>query len=359
MEESLQSLSVFGRTSTGAAGFVFWAAEYIRARFRGGPLTWRFVFDGLGLPDDQTLGRELVEQGFAWWGREVKISHAGRRMFLYSLMAEGGMPEALLENQGLYRNVLVGLLNEIEIEGGIAVALRSEQIALRWVQRLPQTFRNYDIARLLADLALCLVSLRATLPRDLPQAAAEQWLNKHQPDWLSRFPLRMTPQIAETLIRPALRAERSSVIPGLLSKRELRRDEKGNWHGYMAFRDEGWLSAQAFPDAKGLRIRLLTAETGAVRGPSYSAIPDNEGWRLRRFGATGKVPIPFSPYESFVLAAFADNRARGEAVIDAGLPAPAEAPRTVRPFLERFVRNGAKPSIHPGREAQQVQNALL
>ena len=328
LEESLQSLSVFGRTSdTGAAGFVFWAAEHIRARFRGGPLTWAFVFDALGLPDDQTFGRDLVEQGFAWWGREVRLSHAGIRMSLYSLMAEGGIPEALLENPGLYRSVLTGLLNEIEIEGGGAVASWSERIASRWVLQLPQTFQSLDIARLLSDLALSLVALRAVLPADLPKAAAEQWLNIHQPDWVSKLPLRMTQPIAETLIRPALQAERASpVIPGPLSKRELRRDATGHWHGYMAFRDDGWLPAQAFPNAVGLRLRLIPAGTGPVEGLSYSAIPDNGGWRLRRSGNVGKAPISFSPYESFALAAFADGRAKGEAVIDAGLPTPAEKP---------------------------------
>ena len=102
LEESLRSLIASGQTiDTEAAGFVFWAAEHIRARFRGGPLTWAFVFDALGLPDDQAFGRDLVDQGFEWWGRQVRLSHASIRMFLYSLMAEGGIPEALLENSGL------------------------------------------------------------------------------------------------------------------------------------------------------------------------------------------------------------------------------------------------------------------
>ena len=328
LEESLRSLIASGRTiDTEAAGFVFWAAEHIRARFRGGPLTWAFVFDALGLPDDQAFGRDLVDQGFEWWGRQVRLSHASIRMFLYSLMAEGGIPEALLENSGLYRKVLTGLLNEIEIEGGVAVAPWSERIALRWVLQLPQTFQNRDIARLLSDLALSLVRLRAMLPPDLPQAAAEQWLNKHRRAWVSELPLRMTPQIAETLIRPALRAERASpAIPGPLSKRELRRDETGHWHGYMAFKDDGWLPAHVFPNATGLRLRLIPAGTGPVEGLSYSATPEDGGWRLRRSGSVGKTPISFSPYEPFALAAFADGRAKGEAVIDAGLPTPAETP---------------------------------
>ena len=209
--EALQSRGAAGRgIETAAAAFVFWAAEHIRARFPGGPLTWVFVFNGLGLPDNQQLGRELAEQGLGWWGREIRVSDAGTRMSLYSLMAEGGIPETLLKEPGLYRGVVMGLLSEIEVEGGPAAGPWAEQIASRWTLRLPQTFQNADIARLLGTLALSLAKLRAMLPDDLPEAAAEQWLNTHRPGWTSDIPLRMTPEIAETLIRPALRAERDS-----------------------------------------------------------------------------------------------------------------------------------------------------
>ena len=122
LEKMLQSRFDAGRTNTLPASFVLWAAEHIRLRFHGGPLSWAFIFDHLGLPsnelsDNQSLGRELAGRGLSWWGREIKISEAGNRMFLYSLMAEGGIPEALLKEEGLYRNVVMGLLADIEAEG--------------------------------------------------------------------------------------------------------------------------------------------------------------------------------------------------------------------------------------------------
>ncbi len=330
LEKALCSRIVAGRgIETAAAGFVFWAAEHIRARFSGGPLTWVFVLNGLGLPDNQQLGKELVERGLGWWGREIRVLAAGtRRMFLYSLMAEGGIPEALLKEPGLYRDVVLGLLREIESEGGTAAELWSERIAARWIVRLPQTFQSSDVARLLAGLALSLADLRAELPADLPEAAAEHWLNTHRPGWTSDIPLRMTPEIAETLIRPALRAEREplSALPGPLCRRELRRDETGTWHGYLALSDDGWLPAALFPGAVDLRLRLLPAGTRPIDGLTYSAAPEDNGWRLRRFGSTGGVPFQFHPQEPFALAAFADGRVKGEAVIDPGLPAPDESP---------------------------------
>jgi hypothetical protein len=83
-----------------AATFVIWAAEYVRSAFPGGQLTWAFIFQGLGLAEDRARGIELVQTGLAWWRRYVRHSEAGQRMFLYSLMAEGGLPQALMAQEG-------------------------------------------------------------------------------------------------------------------------------------------------------------------------------------------------------------------------------------------------------------------
>ena len=330
LEEELRSRAVTGREMLPAAPqFVFWAAEHIRARFSGGSLNWAFVLRALGLPpDNQELGRELTESGLSWWRRKVKVSSAGKRMFLYSLMAEGGIPEALLKEGGLRRNVVMGLLAELEAEGGPAAASWAERIAVRWMPRLPQTFQGEDITRLLADLARSLAALRAVLPADLPEAAAERWLNQHQPDWESTIPLRMTPEIAEGLIRPALRAERAArPAAEPLCQRELWRDRNGEWKGYLVLHEGGWLTADSFREAENLRLRLLPTGPGPVDGLVYSAAPENrEGWWLRRLGRAKREGIPFALQMPFALAAFADGRAMGEAVVDAGLPRPAEAP---------------------------------
>ena len=107
MAGSLRSRDAAGRVSgLVAARFVFWAAEHIRANFSGGSLTWDFIFGAIDWLEDQGFGRKLTARGLEWWGREIRVSDAGIRMFLYSLMAEGGIPEALLSNPGLYRDVI-------------------------------------------------------------------------------------------------------------------------------------------------------------------------------------------------------------------------------------------------------------
>ena len=311
-----------------ASDFAIWAAEHIRRNFNGGPLKWELVFEGLDWTEDQDRGRKLSGQGLDWWGRKVRRDSTGGRQFLYTLMAEGGIPESLLSDPGNYRNAVLGLLREVEAEGGTAAEPWLEMIAERWAERLPQVFRTPDIARLLAGFAYFLAELRARLPRDLPDAAAVRWLNKNCPDWVSTLPLRMTEEIAETLIHPAILSERDSSFEasGPLCRRELRRDQSGAWRGYLIFDDNGWLPADLFKDAVGLRLRMIPPGSGSIDGLAYSAAPEDGGWRLRRFGNLRTSEFPYDPRIPFSLVAYADGRGKGEAVIDSGMPAADAAP---------------------------------
>ncbi len=318
-----------GRPDVAAPPFVFWAAEHIRARFQGGALKWAFVLEPLGLPpEDQTTGRQLTESGLRWWGRSVRQTRAGIHLYLYSLMAEGGIPEALLADAGLYRNVVMGVLGDIEAEGGSEAEPWAQPIAARWVERLPQTFRTEEVQQLLAELAVVLAAFRADLPADLPQAAAEAWLNRHRPDWFKKLPLRMTPAIAESLIRPALRAARRkpSETAGSLCQRELRQDTDGSWHTYLVLAEAGWLPAAHWPSAQGLRLLLLPTgarDLGAIR---FIATPEVDGWQLSRVGPATRATARWPPERPFVLAAFSDGHGKGHAVIEPGLPTASEAP---------------------------------
>ena len=279
-----------------SAAFVLWAAEHIRSKFPGGQLTWEFVFHGLGLREDRDQAVPLVEDGLRWWRRAVRISDAGRRMFLYSLMAEGGLPQALMVVQlGLYRRVVLGLLADIEAEGGLEAAPFSERIVARWITLLPQTFQTTDFVRLLAELALALIRLRSMLPADLPEQAADRWLDTHHPGWATTLPLRMSPEIAEQLIRPALGSARGvrTVAGGPLASRELRRDQSGCWRWFLRLNEEGFLPHALLPGADGLRLRLLPVG-GAIEtmdAPVYLAAPEPGGWRVRRFGQIGRAHV--------------------------------------------------------------------
>jgi hypothetical protein len=312
-----------------AAPFVLWAAEHVRSAFLGGPLTWAFIFQGLDLPEDRNRGVELVQAGLPWWRRSVRVSEGRLRLFLYSLMAEGGLPQALLNQQVLYRRVVLGLLAEIEAEGGVQAAPFADRIASRWVAALPQTFQTADFARLMVDLGLALARLRAELPEDLSEHAAEWWLDRHHPGWAEELPLRMSSDIAEQLIRPALGSARGRpAVHGPLAIRELCRDQAGKWDWFLRLHDTGFFPDMLLPEAADLRLRLLPASAliSGTEAPVYTATPDQGGWQLCRIGRRGTVLLPLEPQTPFVLGAFADGRPKGEIVVAPGIAMPAEAP---------------------------------
>ena len=226
-----------------AARFVLWAAERIRSSFDGGQLTWRFIFRGLELPEDRDFAIQLVIRGLRWWRRQVRVTEGGVHLYLYTLMAEGGLPQSLLVQPGLYQQVIKGLLADIEAEGADVPDDVTGRIAARRVGDLPQTFQTEDIVRLLADLTVALVRLRNEAPPGVPLELIDRWLDKNRPNWVQSLPLRLSKEVADTLIRPALRAERETFLPtGPLAWRALLRDDStGVWRSVVKIAEQGVL----------------------------------------------------------------------------------------------------------------------
>ncbi|WP_211195430.1 STY4851/ECs_5259 family protein [Tabrizicola sp. YIM 78059] len=309
------------RLGSTAQGFVLWAAERIRQDWPGGSLTWDFVYQGLGLaPPDYGFTRWLVETGLKAWCRPLRRGDAGHREFLFSLLAEGGLPDAALAQANRYRMVLLGLIGALEAEGALAAAA-AETAALRAVQDLPQVLRDEGQARLMADLALALIALRQALPEDLPAETAFAWLDAQRPDWRATLPLRLSDRALETIVRPALAAAR--VRPnrgGAPVRRLLLCDDAGRWHAAAEI-SEGAIVPQALlpAEAQGQTLRLI-----ATSGASFLARPDGSGWRLTLVGGTARMAL--DPSVPVVLSAHSDGRPLGDVLLDPGLPAPDEAP---------------------------------
>jgi hypothetical protein len=303
-----------------AQAFVLWASEHIRTRYRGGQLTWDFVFAGLNLqPPDYPYIQWLVETGLRQWRRRVRHAESGSREFLYSLLAEGGLPDAALAEANRYGSVLLRLVSDLEAEGALAT-VAAALTARRHLGDLPQALRHEEQARLLADLALSLVNLRAALPEQLPRDAILHWLDANRSDWRATLPLRMSAGALEALVAPALQAERRDLQkPAAPVQRELRQDTGGSWRGLARVLDGGQLSLSLLPSEKDRRLRL-TAESGA----SFVGQPEHGGWRLSCTSGTGVLAL--APHEAVVLSAYVDGARRGDLVVDAGIPAPSEAP---------------------------------
>ncbi len=316
-----------------APAFVLWSAEHIRLHHLGGQLTWALIYNTLSVPEDRSSALKLVERGLLWWERQVRVSAGGNRMFLYSLMAEGGLPDALLAAAGLYREVVIAMVREIEADGVLGPST-ADVVAERHIQDLPQVYRTDDTARLLADLAVAIVGLRQALPDDLPIEAAERWLDAHKYGWRDALPLRLSPEALTALVRPVLIAEPAGRPRPLapLVRRELRRRVDGNgWTGVTVVGNGGFLPALLLPGVdEDLRLRFLPRTPTDNAVVSLLGIPEGGGWRLLRVIGQGDVELSLAPEESLALSAYADGHLVGEAVVDAGLPALAEAPRLWR-----------------------------
>lgn len=142
--------------------------------------------------------------------------------------------------------------------------------------------------------------------------------------------MRLSPEILEQLIRPALQSERDGHRPtgGPLATRELHQNETGRWDWFLRVANEGFLPDVLLPGASDLRLRLLPLGVAAERAATlvYTAAPDQGGWQLQRFGRSGVSLIPLPADIPFALGAYADGRPKGEVVIAPDLPTPADAP---------------------------------
>ena len=185
-------LSIGQTLTETSAAFVLWASEHVRANFLGGQLTWSFVFDGLGVAEDRQLAVSLVDQGLKWWHRKVRTTETGIRQYLYSLMSEGGLPQALLQQQGLYNRVVVEFLKEIEAEGGTHARAIAPTIAGRYIVSLPQAFHNTDWVKALSEFGMSLVELRERVPEGIEPELIVNWFDDNVRDWKKNLPLRLS-----------------------------------------------------------------------------------------------------------------------------------------------------------------------
>lgn len=315
------SIGIGRQTLSTAQAFVLWAAEHIRTGFRGGQLTWEFVFEGIALEYDRPAATDLTSRGINAWGRKLRRSDLGHREFLYTLLAEGGLPDLALANAPRYRGALLGLVAAIENEGPLGASI-ADAAALRLVEDLPQILRTGEQARLMAELALAIVAARNILPGDLPVKAADGWLDAHHPSWRQQLPLRLSPEAFEALVRPALISERKGEKPSpVLMRRQLRKQADGPWLGVVEIPDGARLLHANLPDVdRNLRLRL-TDDAGA----GFLAVPVDGGWELVRNAGRGSLLVPLAPHEPVFLNAYADGRFLARVLVDAGQPAPDDA----------------------------------
>ena len=233
-----------------AAVFVMWATIHIREKLNG-RLTYQFLSDGLGF-DLEKIGRQLITEGLSWWGRPIGHNNSGdRAFFLFSLMAEGGLPIGRLTQGASFAEALTKLVEDIEDRPGASTDIR-DQCARKRLSIFPEVYvTNEAYVKVMRQLADELCALRADLPEGLAAQDTLQWLDRHKPGWTNRLPLQLNPNDPTVLIRDALKIPR----------------QKNNQTSFVA-----WRELERIPDTQNWRACCLVGSHGVLAGDILPSI---------------------------------------------------------------------------------------
>ena len=186
------------------AGLVLYLSERFCALHEGGAWKWDTVLRELGLGLTGPELYEAFERGLGWWKRRL-ILVGGRRRFLVTLACEGGLPLALLRKGHTHlRRFFSRLLRDREEFPELDLL----ESARARVHVLPTTLRNEDLCAYAALLIDAVADLRKQC-RGVEDPLGH--LDRTDPHWRNRVPLRLDEDKARLLLDGLLRAPSASV----------------------------------------------------------------------------------------------------------------------------------------------------
>lgn len=331
----LQRFAPRHKRHAGVAGlYVLWAAERIRRGYDGSGLSWAFINADLPGIFDGTTSGGFVRLGLDHWRRPVRRGPGGTQQFMYTLLAEGGIPLAVLESARLHTKVLRDLIDEIGSRGGIAMLGHQTALDLAHsrMRLLPSILKHPDSVALFVDLAQAIFDLRESLPAGLAAGRGPDWLDLERPGWQRDLPLRLTPQIIENTIRPSLAAVHARpVARSLPATREIHLSvtETGalQAHPVAMLAAEACLPVLALPGAEVAVLRLVP-RFASRRPLAYRALrqADSPNRDLDRLGASGPEAVPLDLSTALEFDVMADSQSLGIWPALSALPPAREEP---------------------------------
>lgn len=188
-----------------AMSFCLWAAEWWHRHYEGGPWKWRPPLMELGHGDLGPGGsrylvlQDIVASGLAAWDRQV-LMVGSSRAFLATLACEGGLPmNLILRGQTHLRAYLRGVLQEYKLFGSTGIP--PQELAERVCDRLPKTWRQDVVYQLSGEL----VAEIWRLQRELGETKTPVLdLDRARPGWRDELPVRVTVDVARTLLNGLL-----------------------------------------------------------------------------------------------------------------------------------------------------------
>lgn len=310
--------------------YVIWAAERIRRNYDGTGLSWDFINAPLPHIFNGQRIENFIRRGLDFWARPIRYGRSGNRLFMYTLLAEGGIPTAVLEGARQHAVVLRQMIEDIGNRGGVTLLgfdLACDLARMR-MRYLPRVLQHDDTIALFVELAQAIFELRQVIPQGMPTAQVETWLNNERPNWQRELPIRLTPQVIDNIIRPSLTAARKEVRSGSHpAHREIHADIEGCLNPVVVLAQQATLPPASLPATDTQVLRLLP-RFPTRRPLAYRALrsADDPSWQLERLGGSGPEIVSHSLFEALEFDVMADGHNLGVWVAMPSLPSPEEAP---------------------------------
>lgn len=187
-----------------AMGFCLWASEWWRRNYEGGPWKWRPLLaelDHLEFEPGNTRYSQLqdmVSRGLGAWKRPV-LQLASTRRYLATLACEGGLPLSLLEKDTHLRKYMRAVMEEYDLFR--SSGMQPHELAEQAQHFLPRSWRQDVVYELAGRLVRKIWRLQQELGEsDTPVID----LDRIQPGWRDKLPVRITDDIARTLLNGLL-----------------------------------------------------------------------------------------------------------------------------------------------------------
>lgn len=186
-----------------AMGFCLWASEWWRCNYEGGPWKWQPLLAEVEHlefePGNARYSQlpDLVRRGLDAWKRRVLRLGPSRR-YLATLACEGGLPVSLLQKDTHLRRYMRAVTEQYKLFRSSGI--QPQDLAEQARHFLPRSWRQHVVYELAGQLVRKIWHLQ----QELGESDTVIDLDRVRPGWRDELPIRITNDIARTLLNGLL-----------------------------------------------------------------------------------------------------------------------------------------------------------
>lgn len=187
-------------------GFCLWASEWWRRNYKSGPWKWEGLLTELDhlefAPGNARYLQlqDIVSQGVGAWKRQVLRLGPSRR-YLATLACEGGLPLSLLatDRHTHLRTYMKAVMDEYKLFH--SSGKQPQELAEQARHFLPRSWRQHVVYELAGQLVSRIWRLQQVVGESATPVID---LDRIRPGWRDELPVRLTEEIARTLLNGML-----------------------------------------------------------------------------------------------------------------------------------------------------------